>query len=1129
MKDRFVESLPEHARDKWSPEQLDAAAHYLETGDGESYGKLSSTRQNIVTRFAKENDLAVYHKGESEAAKYAKTSDKGESEFAQGSDPKYKSKEGQGDGLTDPVPSDERDPYKLSASYDPDLEPSKTVTQSHVAKAREILQRSAIGRKLLKGANIVPDWERVLSHPDNANREFTAHEINVIKQSQGFHDPETGKSWVIRDNIQLKPGETPEQAVARVLMHERIGHDGMQWMRGNDPEFEKLYHEIASQIPKEELDAIAKQYGHDPVQDKDRTIGEWFAQNVERLKPGEIPEPKSALGRMWQAVKDWLSRTFRGAKATDQGVRDLASSIAHSDLALEPRKGPGGEVEPSLKDTLDDVTHDMKKAWGEVGKSIRETALSYGRFLKSSPERKDISGTFDRANNQAGYIAGQSGNSVELAGRDSGVGTSDAAMAASTFVRTIREDTGGKEGMLKLIDEIEKRGLEAKIDHRGRKRVGQEAIKLLRTKWDELAAPATAAKQGTDTAYHAFTGEGGKLEYREGFAKGSYIDPESGKFVFDEKSSGGGGGSFKKPKSYNSPAEAILANESPKDLRLNKLTESAVLATMKAANKIKWQNSLENFSMPDGNPALKKIGADGKIPDGYRGVEIAPGRIVAIHEEMAPTIKALTSETSVPAIFSKAAAFLKHNTLVFDAYHAARFMQLQGAFERTIPSYRKGLALMEYADRDLASAVRHKLITQEQADWAKTNRPKIEALMDHGLNAGKISDALFADAVPLVPFSKQANNWIFHSLSRGIITQSAVHALDRNAKLHPEWTKEQLHKNTAREINTYYRNLGSQGIFKSKTWQDAARVLAFAPNWIEGMVMSEGKGVGQLAKWPATGKLGNIGAAMGTGLIASAAVAQLVNMLTRGKPTWENDEPGHKFDAWVPDSIQGSDGYFISPLSVFAETIHDAIKYTEAGENPPSVLFHIAGNKLSPMARTLKAMAMGKDFEGRQLHGMDYVTEAIKDLGPIPLAGRNLSDKGGEERQGLSFLGLKADPAKSATANDYAMADAWKSEKGIKQHQITEPSEYAPLRKALQEGNLDKARTEYKKLAKEKKPEVIDKYFRNYPNHPVTGSKDLEEKYVKSLDHGQKAIHNQAQKDKEKISQRFEAMRPYHF
>jgi len=242
-------------------------------------------------------------------------------------------------------PQGESKEPKLSLSSEPSPEPSKKVSQLNVSRAIERLRNTPLGRKLLRTAHIVPDWERTVSHPANKDRNFSGKEINVIKQAQGFYDPETGKTFVIRDNIVLKPGETPEQAVVRVLMHERIGHDGMAWMRANDPEFEKLYHDIAKDIPKSELDEIAQRYGYDKVNDRDRIIGEWFAQNVERLSPEKLPDPRSLLGRMWQAVKDFINRLTGKQTATDQMVRDLAAAIAHSDEALEPRTG-SGEVEP---------------------------------------------------------------------------------------------------------------------------------------------------------------------------------------------------------------------------------------------------------------------------------------------------------------------------------------------------------------------------------------------------------------------------------------------------------------------------------------------------------------------------------------------------------------------------------------------------------------------------------------------------------------------------------------------------------------------------------------------------------------------------------------------------------------
>src|SRR5262249_10481678 len=153
-----------------------------------------------------------------------------------------------------------------------------------------------------------------------------------------------------------------------------------------------------------------------------------------------------------------------------------------------------------------------------------------------------------------------------------------------------------------------------------------------------------------------------------------------------------------------------------------------------------------------------------------------------------------------------------------------------------------------------------------------------------------------------------------------------------------------------------YRNLRSQGIFKRKTWQDAARTFLLAPQWQEGMVTSELRGYGQMARIPVDAVtkrklvVGNIAQGMGRGILAYFVGTQLLNMLTRGHPTWQNPEKGEKWSAWVPDVIgdlsgRPSNGFFLNPLSVFSEMTHDAVKYSELYPNKVDVGVKILQNK----------------------------------------------------------------------------------------------------------------------------------------------------------------------------------------
>lgn len=234
------------------------------------------------------------------------------------------------------------------------------VTTEHQKEAVAQLNKSQIGKNLLRGVIIVPDWERALSNENL--RSFSSAEINRIKRSEGFYDPQSGKVVVIRENIVPKEGETPTEALARVLTHERIGHEGARWMLDNDPQFRKAFHEAAALIPQAELDHIAEAYGH-LEGNSDALINEWFARNVESLKPDELPDPKTAFGKMWQAVKDFLARVLGHSTNLDQKVRDLASLIARNPDAFEGRKGLEGELETqhalAPKKKLSDLPHSV--------------------------------------------------------------------------------------------------------------------------------------------------------------------------------------------------------------------------------------------------------------------------------------------------------------------------------------------------------------------------------------------------------------------------------------------------------------------------------------------------------------------------------------------------------------------------------------------------------------------------------------------------------------------------------------------------------------------------------------------------------------------------------------------------
>jgi hypothetical protein len=499
---------------------------------------------------------------------------------------------------------------------------------------------------------------------------------------------------------------------------------------------------------------------------------------------------------------------------------------------------------------------------------------------------------------------------------------------------------------------------------------------------------------------------------------------------------------------------------------------------------------------------------------------------------MAPLLTKLTSASHFPAELARFSAFIKHNILAFDVYHLSRMAMLFTAITGKAPgNYKHGLTLLDYSKSDLAKALALGRVTQKEVDWANASRGRFMYGMNNGLNAAKILDALYAEHVPIIPLVKQVNHYIFQKFSRGAIVVAYVSALDRNVKARfgnatfdslTETQKNEVSRYTAKEINTFFRNLGDQGLFASKTFQDMSRSLFFAPQWTEGGIRSDLRGLGQLAKAPFTGKVGNIGLAMGTGLVASFAAAQVINMITRGKPTWDNDEPGHELDVWIPDAISGSKGYFISPLSVFNETVHDFLKYGERDSDPLAITNTIAGNKMHPVARSFKTLIGGEDWAGRKLEGLDRWKEAGMGILPVPIFAHMGEKRGGLQKQLISLAGQKADMAHSSTADSYALAAKWKEQNHIKVTSFGE-SPYAKLRTAIQNEDAKGARREYEKLLLEKKPEVIDQYFRDYPTRPITGSDEAERKFKKTLTPGQRRIYAESQIERQKLANFYRA------
>jgi hypothetical protein len=787
-----------------------------------------------------------------------------------------------------------------------------------------------------------------------------------------------------------------------------------------------------------------------------------------------------------------------------------------------------------------------------LGRKLNTTRKALLSMIKMRPQRGIVAQTYDAIENQAGQAGVHAGNEARLlmGGRSikqTMVGqyrepkpTMDEQGIIPVMESFMREPGEGQGTELypitqataraKLIKDANK-VITSKKSSPEMKRVYSYAVK----NFERLSAQTPKIKALFDRQLKSEQAHGIDTDEHEGYVPHRYdMDVFTpGKPVVLDATGGVGRSSsfFMKQRVFDDYAEAISKGYVPRKFDIASLVHHRVRAGQMKINQRLWVDVMRNEKDPlTGKPIVTDLIKQPKgattAPAGYVSREIFPGVRVGVSEFFDPLVKALTDSSHFPGVLSRGEGWVKHRMLMFDSFHLSRLLQMQaGLMGKT--SWGKGLTLLEYPDSMLNAAVNGNEITVEMADYARKNRTTFQSGMRAGLNAGRISDALFKDVVSSAKLVGPWTKWLFDKVNRGIIAESYIYAFDRNQKLHPEWSETEMHSNTAREMNVYYRNLRSQGIFKRKTWQDAARFFTLAPQWWEGGITSELKGYGQVLKVPydlATKKrliLGNNAKGLATGVLAYTAGTQLINLMTRGKPTWENSEPGQKWSAWVPDFLGSSNGFFLNPLSVFAENTHDFLKYADRYPNKIDVTMKIVQNKFSPMSNAIRDITFGKDYFGQPLEGvMDRVKQAALDVSPVPMGVRMAKEGMPTERMAASSLGFRMDVAPTNVNAVYTFADAYKRSHSMKSDVNRPPGEYSKLTRALGQGDMKTAKEEYTKLRKTKKKKLIDKHFKSLSHTPFTDKKH-ESKFRNSLDPGQRTIYQKARMDQTQIRQRY--------
>lgn len=715
------------------------------------------------------------------------------------------------------------------------------------------------------------------------------------------------------------------------------------------------------------------------------------------------------------------------------------------------------------------------------------------------------------------------------------------------------------------------------------------SLKYAREHFNELRPIAELYRKKTDLQHRRLANAGIDVAYENWYVPQRHeIDLFTAgdrPIVLGHTAAGGPSGAFKKAKVYEDYPSAIEAGFVPRTLNAADLLEHYVAQTERQITKKAFFDNMREVADPvDRKPLVMDIPTrvierpDGSldrqesIPLGYKPMQVLPGVRVAVHEGYSRLIDALTStsqiaESAAVGTLQDIAAVEKHIGLALDTFHASRVMQAELALTHRVSlgaRQRLGRALVEYSLQDLDAAVSAGEISQEMADWIRTPQrmmvngrevaitPKAMLTLGikNGVNLGRFGDAIYRQWLREIPITGTVNKWVFDKLTRSAMAHGFLAEFERVAAARPELTAVDVAKQVARDINVLFGNLQKESIFRNPSLNSIMQILFLAPRWVESLARREGRAIAQIGEAGvrlAQGKpaaIGSVGKSVGTGLAFYFAGTQLLNLITRQQLTFQNKERGHKLDAWIPG---GKNGFFVSPLSVFAEISHDILRYAETKPDIATALTQIGANKLGNLGRFLEVIALGRDpLTSEKIIGTGRrAVRAGLQLVPVPITlsqgVRTLAAKtglveppppGAFQRQALASIGFKTEPAGTAQSQIFRLVDDWKSnsdnakyraEVERRQKEDFGPSDYQPLRNALNRNDLEAARRAYQDLRQAGKTPKVIRQTMAHP-HPFTGSAAAESRFKASLNPDERELYNKAIEERRQLYHKFQQM-----
>lgn len=674
-------------------------------------------------------------------------------------------------------------------------------------------------------------------------------------------------------------------------------------------------------------------------------------------------------------------------------------------------------------------------------------------------------------------------------------------------------------------------------------------LEFAKAHWDnpEVRATARRIKMELDRQFDIERDNGYNISYDPEYLPGRYDGDvfSPGSIIF------GGerilGKQFRKAAVFKNIYEAAKVGPYvPASLDGASLVGSRVRQGMRSVSRRMWWDGLKDLKDENGDFVAKapKVGDFGKTTSPERGyvrfegpgrkeIYIKDGYVGLVHTLVDPS--GIQNNAFARGVL-ETNQFLKHTVLMADVFHLGKVTYYAGSIMGKGAKFKPGWAATAIREADLDRAVDAGIISPKTRDYLKEkvpfligpkadmiSRSRLSELYERsGLNTGRIQDAIYKDLVQHMPGFGAYNRFLFDRFTTGMMKSSALKEFDRLSKLDPEKDSRQIIQESSKDLNLYFGSIGRQGWVKSRTYQDIANMGLLAPQWLEGLIKKELQPV-KLITDPYRSITGRNTAFRGIarGMVSMLALTQVINMITRGTPTWQNEEKDHKWDAYLGDNV------WLSPLAVFNELTADLVRLNGTKDRAWDVVQQIGSNKLGFMGRIASVLLTGKSPTGEyQSTTGGVLSTAAKQLIPTPISlgvpgqiiGHMLAPgtiQGVTMQQfvqkAFSTMGIKTHVGQDPVQITSAAAAIFRKAHGSQEPKIefTDESTASKLRYQLKSGDESGAQQTLQQMRKTHNDGQIIDSMELWARRPFT-SQENEQLFVGGMDDQGRKVYRQA-------------------